>query len=255
MPESTKALAPAQTTFDSESLVYRESFEDGPGGWWGFISNTEGPKSLEVCDGSAISRSPWWVDYNHAPPGAGYLNMLFCLNTKGPETELYTEVAGANRFLENRFPTDFTDAEIRVRIKGELLQRDSQLLLLIQGTHDGITSPWVLTGQPIEVTEDWSEQRIRLLLDESQWLCLGARHDRKETYGWLPLDKVLGGVTNNIMLVNFPVQIRPMGSIQGDVHLLRAGKDYPLWQYPLPEGYVMLDTFEVHFASGGGSRR
>ena len=28
--------------------VYRETFDDGPGGWFGFTSNSLGPKPLEI---------------------------------------------------------------------------------------------------------------------------------------------------------------------------------------------------------------
>lgn len=226
---------------------YRETFDAGAGGWWGFISNSQGPKPLEIRDGAAISRSPWWVDYNHAPPGAGYLNMVYCLNTNGPQTEHYRETAGENRFIHGRYPLDFTNAQLTVRLKGEMLQRDSQLVLLVQGTIDGITCCWLLTHQPFLVGADWSEQTVTLAPDESQWVCLGARHDRADMYGRHPLSRILSRVSNNIMLVNYPLNIQPMGPIDGDPHLLRAGKDYPLWQHCLPEGYVMMDTVDIEF--------
>ena len=62
-----------------QGKTYVETFEHGPGGWWGWINNARGPKALEHRRGMVISRSPWWIDYNHAPPGAGYLHMLFCI--------------------------------------------------------------------------------------------------------------------------------------------------------------------------------
>ena len=43
-------------------MHYTETFDDGPGGWYGWISNAAGPKPLEICDSCAISRSPWWID-------------------------------------------------------------------------------------------------------------------------------------------------------------------------------------------------
>ena len=47
--------------------TYVETFDDGPGGWYG------GRKfALPVWDGVAYCYSPWWVDANHAPPGAGW---------------------------------------------------------------------------------------------------------------------------------------------------------------------------------------
>jgi len=49
--------------------TYIETFDDGPGGWFGWTSNSGGPKPLEISDSAVISRSPWWIDYNHAPPG------------------------------------------------------------------------------------------------------------------------------------------------------------------------------------------
>ncbi len=64
--------------------IYSESFQDGPGGWCGWISNAGGPKPLELRQHCAVSRSPWWIDYNHAPPGVGYLHLLYALLTKGP---------------------------------------------------------------------------------------------------------------------------------------------------------------------------
>lgn len=67
-----------------DSRTYVETFDHGPGGWFGWVSNLEGPKRLERTSSALVSRSPWWIDYNHAPPGAGYLHILFCMLTKGP---------------------------------------------------------------------------------------------------------------------------------------------------------------------------
>src|SRR5262245_46277437 len=116
--------------------VYRETFDDGPGGWFGFISNALGPKALEVRDSCAVSRSPWWIDYNHAPPGAGYLHLLFMLLTRGVPGEHQREVAGENRFVRGGFPLDFTEARLTLRLRGQLYRcggkREAQLCLLIQ---------------------------------------------------------------------------------------------------------------------------
>ena len=45
----------------------------------------------------------------------------------------------------------------------------------------------------------------------------------------------------------FPLEINPMGPIDGNPHILRAGKDYPVWQSSLPEGYVILDEVRLAF--------
>lgn len=228
--------------------TYIETFDNGPGGWFGWIDNARGPKPLEHRDGCVTSRSPWWIDYNHAPPGAGYMHLLFMLLTSGSPGEHQREVSGENRFTQGRFGTNFTNAEFTLRLKGELLARDTQLLLLCQGVHQGICTGWLLTGQPITVTSDWTEQRIVAVDDESAWTCLGSRHDRADYYGRTPLKTVLSDVNADILLVLFPLDIGPMGPIGGDPHQLRPEKDYPVWRSRLPEGYVMLDEIRIQFS-------
>lgn len=88
--------------------TYDEHFDQSPGGWWGWVSNAGGPKPLEHRDSAITSRSPWWVDYNHAPPGAGYLHMVFCMLAKGPVAEYYREVGGPPSFINDKCPRDFT---------------------------------------------------------------------------------------------------------------------------------------------------
>jgi len=120
-------------------------------------------------------------------------------------------------------------------------------LLLVQGVHNEICTGWLLTGQPISVTPDWSEQTITAVPDESQWKCLGSRHDRTDYYGSNPLKTVLGDVNADILLVLYPLDVAPMGPIDGDPHHLRPEKDYPVWRSRLPEGYVMLDKIQIDF--------
>lgn len=228
-------------------MKYLEAFDDSTGGWYGWISNAGGPKPLEVKNSCAISRSPWWIDYNHAPPGAGYLHLLYLLDTSGSFGEHQREVAGENRFVNGKYPIDFTNARFTLRLKGELEARGAKVALLCQSTQGGICSGWMLTGQPIQVAEDWNEQTVTLAPDPSQWTSLGSRHDRRDNYGEIPLVDVLRNVNTNIMLIMYPLQIVPMGPIDGDPHTLRPERDYPVWRSRLPEGYVMLDEVRIDF--------
>lgn len=228
-------------------MQYREPFDEGPGGWYGWISNAAGPKPLEIRDGCAISRSPWWIDYNHAPPGAGYLNLLYMLNTAGKPGEHQREVEGMNRFVGGRFPTDFTNARVTLRLRGELEAKGTRLVLLCQAVQGGLCSGWLLTGQPFRVTEEWSEQTVTAVPDPGQWTCLGSRHDRSDFYGYLPLPTVLEDVNTDILLVLHPLEIAPMGPLAGDPHRLRPERDYPVWRSRLPEGYVLLDEVRIDF--------
>ena len=229
-------------------MRYVEGFDEGPGGWYGWISNAAGPKPLEVRESCALSRSPWWIDYNHAPPGAGYLQLLYMLNTGGRPGEHQREVEGENRFIEGGFPTDFTDARFTLRLKGELESKGAQLVLLCQAVQDGICSGWLCTGQPFRVTPEWSEQTAILRPDPAQWTCLGSRHDRADYYGVVPLDRVLRQVNTDILLVLHPLDVAPMGPLAGDPHRLRPERDYPVWRGRLPEGYVLLDEVRIDFA-------
>lgn len=233
---------------NEKAAIYRETFDDGPGGWYGFISNAGGPKPLDIRDSCAVSRSPWWIDYNHAPPGAGYLHLPYMLNTAGKPSEHQREVHGTNRFITGGFPLNFSGARVTLRLKGELEARGAKLVLLCQSVQNGICSGWMLTGQPFHITADWSEQTATAALDQAQWTCLGSRHDRTDFYGRIPLEKVVRDVNTNIMLVFYPLDIRPMGPISGDPHLLRPEKDYPVWRSRLPEGYIMLDEVRIEFA-------
>ena len=56
--------------------LYVETFDHGPGGW---VANRRDP--LPVWDGVAYCFGPWFLDPNHAPPGAGYLHMLMFITT------------------------------------------------------------------------------------------------------------------------------------------------------------------------------
>lgn len=232
------------------SRIYVEDFNDGPGGWFGWLDNFKGPKPLLIRDSAAVTQSPWWIDYNHAPPGAGYLHLPYILFTGGGAAynEVYTETGGINRFLERGYPTDFRNAKISLRLRGELLKRGAEFVLLIQTNAGGLTSGWLLTGQPIPINENWTDVTIAATLDPTQWTCLKARHNRAKTYGLIPLAQALANVNVDIILTFFPLDVQPMGRIDGDPHCLRAGKDYPVWTSRLPEGYVELDRIQIEFS-------
>jgi hypothetical protein len=192
--------------------------------------------------------SPWWIDYNHAPPsGAGYLSLLFGLHTRGPFGERMREDAGTNRFAAEGYPTDFTGARVSLRIRGELVLRGAQFVLLAQGRIGNTCSGWMLTGQPFRVEQEWTEQTVVAVPDPQQWTSLGTRPDRADMYGTLPLEKVLGDVNVNIYFVLFPLDVVPMGPVDGDTLTLRPGLDYHVWASPLPDGYVMVDTVRIEF--------
>jgi hypothetical protein len=54
----------ARKTKHKNTMQYIETFDNGPGGWYGWISNAAGPKPLEIRDSCAISRSPWRIEFD-----------------------------------------------------------------------------------------------------------------------------------------------------------------------------------------------
>ena len=46
---------------DAKSALDGLVFDDGPGGWLGWISNAEGALRLETQQSAVVSRSPWWI--------------------------------------------------------------------------------------------------------------------------------------------------------------------------------------------------
>ncbi|OHB55219.1 MAG: hypothetical protein A2Y12_09355 [Planctomycetes bacterium GWF2_42_9] len=231
-----------------EKKLYLETFDNGAGGWYA-LDRDKGAYELLIKNGVVRCDGPWWIDYNHAPPGAGYINLLMGLYIKGPVCESIRDIGGPNHFIEGGYSTNLTNTKLTFRVKGEMDLQGAHVCLLIQGYHEDICSGWILTGQPINVTKEWSEQVITAVPDEKQWTALGSRHDRTDFYGVVDLKTILCNVNCNIYLILFPVNIVPKGPINGDPHILRAGKDYPVWQTRLPDGYVLVDTIKVEYPS------
>jgi hypothetical protein len=227
---------------------YFEEFDDDPGGWMRVANNFDPPTALPIRNGAVRCQGPWWVDYNHAPPGGGYLQLLMAMVTHGPTTEAVREVSGKNRFTAGKYPTNFTNARMTLRTRGELEAAGTKLSLLIQGSVDGITSGWVLSGDTFAVNSEWTETTVTAKPDPALWTSIGSRHDRTDTYGEKPLITVLGNVNVNIHIIMFPVKPRPMGEIGGDPHMLRAGRDYPIWPSSIAQGYVEIDRVQIDFA-------
>jgi hypothetical protein len=230
--------------------TYVEHFDDGPGGWIGWTSNADGPRRLDVRDSCAIERSPWWIDYNHAAPGGGYLHLPFALLTRPHrvEPDRYAHLSGANRFIEQQFPTNFTDAKVTLRLRGNLDLRGANFLFHAQAKVGNVFVNHCLHAQPFQVTPDWTEQSVRLVPDPNQWTCLGSRWDRTDFYGDGDIGDVLRDVNNNILLSLYPLRVVPTRAV-ADAHRLKAGEDYEVDRSHLPDGFIQIDEVRIDFAA------
>jgi hypothetical protein len=221
---------------------YVETFDDGPGGWLAWLGPGRNV-SPEIRDGVVVSRSPWSVDANHAPPGLGYLHLLAFLITRG---ELVQDMGRPNRFVDEGYDRDLTNARLTVRLRGEVDRRGAELVLLAQADVPGTRANYVLTGQPFQITSNWSEQTITLVPDPDQWGCLGARHDLSHFYGCGDIADVLRDVNVDLIFVFFPLRIVPLSPVS-DIHRGRPHRDYePNHQY-LPTGVVEIDTVRLEY--------
>jgi hypothetical protein len=109
------------------SRPYIETFDHGPGGWYG-----NRYYALPVWDGVAYCYSPWWLDANHAPPGAGYLHMLrwtYTAKRRYQGNDEYTRQLPylGSRFAEEGHSTDLRNARLTVRLRGDVDLKGAQM--------------------------------------------------------------------------------------------------------------------------------
>lgn len=230
--------------------MYLETFDNGPGGWIGWMAGGGGPRKLEIIDGAARSQPPWGIDYNHSSPGAGYLHLLYVLTTG---SEFSPDFGGQNHFVRGGYSTNLTNANFSVRLRGQMDLKGTRALLLVQTAvpreNPRVIPNMVLKAQPLTITKDWSEQTLHLVPEEDQWLCMGTRGEgaMSELYGCAPIKEVLKDVNVNLILVLFGLDVVPAKPFQGDPYRLRAGKDYAVDQSRLPSGFVLLDSVRIDY--------
>jgi len=225
---------------------YVHSFSDGNGGW---ISDNRDP--VRLWHGTATCTSPWFVDPNHAPPGAGYLHLILWIHTDerkfqpGSASAARLPYVGAS-FVKQGKSRDLRDAKLTVRLRGDLDLKGAQLLLLAQAETQKTTANLVLSGQPIPIKHDWSDESIVLADDPAQWTCLGARRGREKEYGCDEVDAVLRDVNCDIIFVLFPLHPKP--AVPGADHPgLYAGLNYPVDQTSLPRGVIQFASVRIDY--------
>jgi hypothetical protein len=228
--------------------------------------------------------SVYRVDYNHAPPGlpaassvrveGSYLHLLAGLQVAadGADRADMVAVGGENRFVAGGYPADWTGARVTLGVRGELDAKGARLGLLAQSRVASIDRMVnSVLHFPDPVTAEWAEQTITLTADDEHWQCLGSRVDRLETYGAAPIAEVLAKMNGNIILVLTNLDIQPKALTtrgdgnaaaaeqelpQGDeIHIKRAGLDYPVDYDRLPGGFVEFDTIRIEFATSSSAAK
>ena len=140
----------------SRARTYLETFDTGPGGWY-----ADRHHALPVWDGVAYCHSPWWLDANHAPPGAGYLHLLMWTFTDrrwyaGGGDEAKRLPYGGSRFAEEEIQAAGPEY-----LNGDAREAVSEIhLSALAETGEG----QVAEGSPAESEEESEE----LELEEAQ---------------------------------------------------------------------------------------
>jgi len=168
--------------------IYRETFENGPGGWRAGKDQEDGDYNRNIFGkrgaglplewsaaggrngGFVSSSSPWYFDSNHGE------FMWFYMPLVGPAADAWAP-----------YRKDFRGATVRMTLRGQNMDlQGTRLYLWIQGNrgphYREIYNPgdplvcWALTSQPIEtelLDGRWHDVTVTLDNDETRWSQMG----------------------------------------------------------------------------------
>lgn len=218
----------ACTGDDSDgATIHEHDFAAGSGGWsttLTLLTADQLPAEYQACWRSwlglqacnvdvpvegerMVLQSPWWLDPNHAPPGAGYLSLLAWVYLDGAPG---TSTHGVSKM-------DLRDATLSVSIRAQDLDlKGSHLHFWFQTTMpDGRFANFVYTRSAIESTlapdaHDLEWVEIKLSSDPSAWTCLGTAGARADLYGCMDVAIALRAVDNDFGFILFPVSDSPL---------------------------------------------
>lgn len=162
-----------------------------------------------VENGNMILESPWWLDNNHAPPGAGYLNLL-----------AFTYMGKPTGPADPTSALDLTNGLFVISMKTENLDlKGAQLLFWFQVVSpNGKYTNYALIGAPIyQGSSVMQSNQIYVYLpnDSKMWQCLGSSDARSDTYGCsISFQDAIKNVNNDFGLIIMPTQSDPTPNLQ-----------------------------------------
>ena len=241
----------AQTASGQNREALRRELRERPGGLAGQpVRAAADPRRRGLLLQPLVSRQP------SRPPGSrlyphAHVSLYARRTWSAPTGKGHLQ---GNRFIEQNKSTDLTNARLSVRLRGDIDLQGANLVLLIQGKTPKTMANFVLSGQPLRVEREWTEQTIVLSPDPKQWTCLGARWDKVDQYGCDDIAVLLKDVNFDIMFVLFPLKVVPTHpELVKDMHRMRPGQDYPGYpsyeveQKYLPRGVIMFDSVRIDY--------
>ena len=158
---------------------------------------------VPIRDGEVILNSPWWLDNNHAPPGAGYLNLLF-----------YNYIDTI--FSGNKKSLNLEDRTLYLKLRSSNLDlKQSKIFFWFQTKAiNGKYINFVYTKVPIHLDEKMKTLEIKFTSNASDWICLGSNERRKDTYDCIDLKDAISDVNIDFGLIIFPTSNDPSPLMQ-----------------------------------------
>lgn len=162
-----------------------------------------------VENGMMILQSPWWLDNNHAPPGAGFLNLL-----------AYTYMGKPERPADPSSALDLTNGLFVASLQTDDLNlRGSQVLFWFQVlSPNGKSTNYALSGSPVlgnSTVPQSGEIYLNLPTDPKMWQCLGSSTSSQDSYDCsVPFEDAIKNVNNDYGLIIMPTVGDPDPNLQ-----------------------------------------
>jgi len=221
---------------DGGETRYRHDFADGHGGWGTsrtLLTAADLPASYRTCWVSWLSlyacnidapvqngrmqlTSPWWLDPNHAPPGAGYLSLITWVYLDGP--------AGSSTFGK---PTlDLTGTTLEVALRAPDLELAGGRLMFFFNTSmpGGKYANYAYSRTPIDAKlrpgdRDLTLVEIKLSSDADAWTCLGTSDVKSDLYACVDVTQAMRAIDNAFGFMILPVSDSPLPEDQPSGHI------------------------------------
>ncbi len=173
------------------------------GCWKSWQSKFACTSFITISNGEAILQSPWWLDSNHAQPGAGYLNLLF-----------YNYVDTI--FSGRRKSINLDNRTLHIELRSKKLNlKNSKLLFWFQTkASDGKYINFVFTKEQISLDENMKIIELKFTSKPSDWTCLGSNANNSGIYSCIPLKDAISDVNIDFGLIIFPTSADSDPSLQ-----------------------------------------
>jgi len=198
------------------------------------------------------STGPWWVDGNHAPPGYGYLSLVFlCL--------LRPDKLQNMSFDPHLCYPNMREMNIRGKIRGHSADlKGADLLFWFQcyseKTEKNIN--YALIGKPLNeklLNGKINDFELNVDVENTEdWVCLGSCAEKSHLYGELDLNNLDAAKPLNMGFILTPMDVKPVWPDECDLSSpmnLTTESLWPIDTHSLPTGTIAIYDLEIEYYS------